>query len=279
METEVARKIENSVATLQGIKHIYTKVQDGTAIVTVEFRLEKPTQEAVDDVRDAVSRIRADLPGDLQGSGDFQGQPGRRADPHLHRRLEPHGRRGAVVVRRQHRHQGHAQRARRRCGGARRRRHPRNPRRTRPGPPARAARHGGRCLAPVAPDPAGSLGRAAPMSAASSNRCAPSPPCSRPRNSAPWKLRSPTAAACASSELATVSDTVTEQRCAALLNGKPVVGFEIVRARGAGEVDVTDGVRAALAKAQGRAPGHHHHRGLQFRRSGESRTSKARWRC
>ena len=59
METEVARKIENSVATLQGIKHIYTKVQDGSAIVTVEFRLEKPTQEAVDDVRDAVSRIRS----------------------------------------------------------------------------------------------------------------------------------------------------------------------------------------------------------------------------
>ncbi len=66
LETEVARKIENSVATLQGIKHIYTKVQDGTVIVTVEFRLEKPTQEAVDDVRDAVSRIRSDLPGDLR---------------------------------------------------------------------------------------------------------------------------------------------------------------------------------------------------------------------
>jgi multidrug efflux pump subunit AcrB len=66
METEVARKIENAVATLQGIKHIYTKVQDGTALVTVEFRIEKPTQEALDDVRDAVSRIRADLPGDLR---------------------------------------------------------------------------------------------------------------------------------------------------------------------------------------------------------------------
>ena len=66
METEVARKIENSVATLQGIKHIYTKVQDGTATITIEFRLEKPTQEAVDDVRDAVSRIRSDLPGDLK---------------------------------------------------------------------------------------------------------------------------------------------------------------------------------------------------------------------
>jgi hypothetical protein len=31
LETEVARKIENAVATLQGIKHVYTKVQDGTA--------------------------------------------------------------------------------------------------------------------------------------------------------------------------------------------------------------------------------------------------------
>src|SRR3989339_788167 len=66
LETEVARKIENAVATLQGIKHIYTKVQDGTATITVEFRLEKPTQEAVDDVRDALSRIRSDLPGDLR---------------------------------------------------------------------------------------------------------------------------------------------------------------------------------------------------------------------
>src|SRR5688572_14468671 len=66
LETEVARKIENSVATVQGVKHIYTTVQDGTATITVEFRLEKPTQQAVDDVRDAVSRVRSDLPGDLR---------------------------------------------------------------------------------------------------------------------------------------------------------------------------------------------------------------------
>jgi len=66
LETEVARKIENAVATLQGVKHIYAKMQDGTATVTVEFRLEKATQEAVDDVRDAVNRVRADLPGDLR---------------------------------------------------------------------------------------------------------------------------------------------------------------------------------------------------------------------
>ena len=87
METEVARKIENSIATLQGLKHIYTKVQDGTATITVEFRLEKPTQEAVDDVRDAVSRIRSRPAGRPARSGDHQGEPDRRADPDLHGRL------------------------------------------------------------------------------------------------------------------------------------------------------------------------------------------------
>ncbi|MET0963108.1 MAG: efflux RND transporter permease subunit, partial [Noviherbaspirillum sp.] len=66
LETEVARKIEDSVATLQGVKNIYTKVLDGIATVTVEFILEKPLAEAVNDVRDAVARIRADLPADVR---------------------------------------------------------------------------------------------------------------------------------------------------------------------------------------------------------------------
>ncbi len=62
----MARKIENSLATVQGLKHMYATIQDGTATLTAEFRLEKPTQEAVDDVRDAVSRVRSDLPADLR---------------------------------------------------------------------------------------------------------------------------------------------------------------------------------------------------------------------
>ena len=66
LENDVARKVENSIATLQGLKHIYTKVQDGGATITAEFRLEKPTQEALDDVRSAVARVRADLPGDVR---------------------------------------------------------------------------------------------------------------------------------------------------------------------------------------------------------------------
>ncbi len=66
LETEVARKIEDSVATLQGVKNIYTKVLDGVATVTVEFILEKNLSDAVNDVRDAVSQVRSDLPPEMR---------------------------------------------------------------------------------------------------------------------------------------------------------------------------------------------------------------------
>lgn len=66
LETEVARKIENSIATLQGLRNQYTNIQDGVVTVTAEFQLEKPLQEAVDDVRNAVSQVRSDLPADLR---------------------------------------------------------------------------------------------------------------------------------------------------------------------------------------------------------------------
>ena len=66
METEVVRKIENSMVSLGQVKHIHSIINDGYATVTVEFDLEKDTSEAVNDVRDGISRIRADLPGDLK---------------------------------------------------------------------------------------------------------------------------------------------------------------------------------------------------------------------
>ena len=66
LETDVARKIENSLATVQGLKHLTTTIKDGSVTITAEFRLEKPAQEAVDDVRSAVSKVRSDLPGDLR---------------------------------------------------------------------------------------------------------------------------------------------------------------------------------------------------------------------
>ena len=91
LETDVARKIESAIATLQGLKHIYTKVQDGGVTITAEFRLEKPVQEAVDDVRSAVARVRADLPGDVRDPDRQQGGPGRLAGAGLHHPLLAHG--------------------------------------------------------------------------------------------------------------------------------------------------------------------------------------------
>ncbi|GHU08520.1 acriflavin resistance protein [Betaproteobacteria bacterium] len=65
LENDVARRIEDSIATVQGLKHMSTSIQDGMVSMLIEFRLEKPLQEAVDDVRSAVARVRSDLPSDL----------------------------------------------------------------------------------------------------------------------------------------------------------------------------------------------------------------------
>jgi multidrug efflux pump subunit AcrB len=65
MEAEVARKIENALASAQGLKHLYAQVKDGSATISAEFRLERDSREALEDVRSTVSRIRSDLPREM----------------------------------------------------------------------------------------------------------------------------------------------------------------------------------------------------------------------
>ena len=65
MEAEVARKIENAIASTQGLKHLYTQVKDGSSITSAEFRLERDSRLALEDVRSAVLRIRGELPRDM----------------------------------------------------------------------------------------------------------------------------------------------------------------------------------------------------------------------
>ena len=55
-------------------------------------------------------------------------------------------------------------------------------------------------------------------------------------------------------QLATIRDAWAEPRSAALLDGKPVVGFEISRSRGASEVEVGAGVEQALAEIRAASP-------------------------
>ncbi len=65
LETQVARIVENSVATVGDVVHITSNVQDGVSATTVEFVFGKNIDRAVNDVRDAVTRIRSDLPGSI----------------------------------------------------------------------------------------------------------------------------------------------------------------------------------------------------------------------
>ena len=253
METEVARKIENSVATLQGIKHIYTKVQDGSAIVTVEFRLEKPTQEAVDDVRDAVSRIRSDLPADLKdpvvSKVNLSGSPiltytvasSRMDDEALSWFVDNTVSKALLAVR--------GVGAVSRVGGVSREVRVELD-------PARllalrvSAAEVSRQVRQIQQEAAG--GRSDIGGIEQSVRTIGT--VQSAAELAAMEIPLADGRRVRLGQLATVSDTVAEQRSAALLNGLPVVGFEIVRSRGAGEVEVAGGVRAALEKLKAANP-------------------------
>jgi HAE1 family hydrophobic/amphiphilic exporter-1 len=62
LETQVTKRVETTVSGVQGVKHITSSISEGTSITTIEFQLETQVDRAVNDVRDAVSKIRTELP-------------------------------------------------------------------------------------------------------------------------------------------------------------------------------------------------------------------------
>ncbi len=65
LETQVTRLVEDAVANLGRIKEITSTVTDGASETDVEFTLGTNTDRAVNDVRDAISKIRSSLPGSI----------------------------------------------------------------------------------------------------------------------------------------------------------------------------------------------------------------------
>jgi multidrug efflux pump subunit AcrB len=246
LETEVARKLENAIASLQGLKNIYTNVQDGSVTVTAEFRLEKPTQEAVDDVRSAVQSVRSDLPGDLRdpvvSKMNISGAPilaftirsGQMDDEALSWFVDNSITRALLGVR------GVGSVVR--VGGV-----------TREVQVAldplklqalgATAADISRQLKQVQTESAGGRadlgGSEQPMRTLAT--VATVEELSR------LELSLTSGKRVRLSEVASVKDTVAEQRSFATLNGKPVVGFEITRSKGASEVEVGAAVQKALA--------------------------------
>jgi multidrug efflux pump subunit AcrB len=253
LETDVARKLENAIASIQGLKNIYTKVQDGAATITAEFRLEKPTQEALDEVRSAVQQVRADLPSDLRdpvvSKINISGSPVLAytirsksmddeamswfVDDTLSRRLLSVKGVGSVS----------------RVGGV-----TREVRIALDSSKMQAlgvsAATVSRQLRQVQMESAG--GRAdlgsseQPVRTLATVKSAAELGAMALALGDGRKIRL--------DQVAQVQDTIAEPRSAALLNGVPVVGFEVARSKGASEVEAGRGVRAALQELQAAHP-------------------------
>ncbi len=66
VEREVLQPIEDAIKGISGVDQIYGTAFDGYAQIVVLFLFEKDVQEATQDIRDAISSIRADLPLEME---------------------------------------------------------------------------------------------------------------------------------------------------------------------------------------------------------------------
>lgn len=253
IENEITRKLENAFSTLQGIKHIYSTVQDGLSITTIEFVMEKPVNEAMDDVRNAVSTVRAELPGDTKdpiiSKIEFSGVPFL-VYTVASSQLDEEGLSWLV--------DNQVTKALMSVPGL-----------------GKVARVGG-VNREIRVELDSEKMAALNISAAEISRLLPQiqRDASGGRTTignSEQAIRTLAGASDASQlselelslndgrrlplkQLAKVLDTVSERRSIALLDGKAVVGFELTRSRGSSEITVANGVRAALQKLQSAHP-------------------------
>jgi multidrug efflux pump subunit AcrB len=66
VDTQIVQKIEGAVAGIGNIKRIISLSMEGNALTSIEFQIGTPVDRAVADVRDAVSKVRSQLPDGIQ---------------------------------------------------------------------------------------------------------------------------------------------------------------------------------------------------------------------
>ncbi|MFO7446601.1 MAG: efflux RND transporter permease subunit [Ignavibacteriaceae bacterium] len=66
VETEITDVLEEQFATLEGVKTISSSSREGGSVITIEFELDQDVNEAANEVRDRVSRIRGTLPLEIE---------------------------------------------------------------------------------------------------------------------------------------------------------------------------------------------------------------------
>jgi multidrug efflux pump subunit AcrB len=62
LETQVTQRVEAAIRGINGVDELQSTVREGSSSTFVQFELGTPVDRAVNDVRDAVARIRGDLP-------------------------------------------------------------------------------------------------------------------------------------------------------------------------------------------------------------------------
>ncbi len=66
VEREVLEPIEEAIQSIQGVDFVQGEARDGFASIITWFKFEKPLQEAQQDIRDAISLKRQDLPQEME---------------------------------------------------------------------------------------------------------------------------------------------------------------------------------------------------------------------
>ena len=79
MENQITQKVEAAARSVNGVDEINSSVREGNSQTFVQFEIGTPTDRAVNDLRDAITQIRGDLPdGILEpqiARVDFAGDP------------------------------------------------------------------------------------------------------------------------------------------------------------------------------------------------------------
>ncbi|HPF25560.1 MAG TPA: efflux RND transporter permease subunit [Steroidobacteraceae bacterium] len=66
LESDVTRRVEDSVSSIANIRQIISRVNEGSSTTSIVFELGHDLDQAVDEVRDAVTRTRADMPVEIE---------------------------------------------------------------------------------------------------------------------------------------------------------------------------------------------------------------------
>src|SRR5215831_9503986 len=66
VESEVLKPVEEQISGITGVKRIMGKAYDGYSMIMIEFFFDKDLNVASQEVRDAISKIRADLPVEMK---------------------------------------------------------------------------------------------------------------------------------------------------------------------------------------------------------------------